>query len=371
MYLFLNLARFIFLALSNQRGELGTGDESGGETGFNLDQYVDGADTQETESDTPLENDGSADQDENQSDESGDAGDSEESISDRFDKLSDSETTEKPKEGEEVLKSDIDMINGLGLLRNGLPIKYETIDQVKEILQKDYDQTQKYQEIADFRKQSEQEISTNKQTFEAEVKTFGEEKQKFTETINDHDVVLSALEELKQTNPDIFDEFLAGPISRHTQMQKAAHNNPYVSSMQKELQELKGEFGKLTEAKELEKSTSINDKFSEEFKSVQSSYATKLKSLKIVPNWKSVEDYYRKHNGPEMTVKQALMAVHGEDMEKSFESLNKNLSTKNKSNLRMGPGNKSGNSQKKYQGGSKNGSFMSVLEKYAADELAS
>jgi hypothetical protein len=77
----------------------------------------------------------------------------------------------------------------------------------------------------------------------------------------------------------------------------------------------------------------IRKTFQDEMTKAQDKYSTKFTSLGLKPDWDKVKKAWIAGNDSGLTVHQALMATHGEDIVKLFESKGKVNGAKTRSEL--------------------------------------
>jgi hypothetical protein len=260
---------------------------------------------------------------------------------------SEGQAESQPKSLEDALKDvevegqgDIlSMINSLGLIRNGLPFEYDSPDAIKEHLMKGYDYTQKTQELAEMRKQTESELAELKQSFESERQTFTQEKEQVQEYLLQNDIMAEVLSDLQSMDGGIYaDAFdvIRSLFQQKLNFHQKATSNPVVNSMKSELEQLKAQIGQNAKKEEVKKLDDIRQGWESELSKVQTSFAPKLKSLGIKPNWKQVQSAWQADATGKLSVEAALMAIHGAEITKALDAKAKLNETRAKSNLRQG-----------------------------------
>ena len=241
---------------------------------------------------------------------------------------------EKPKDDKKAA-SFLDLANGLGITRKGLPIEFKDENEVKERLSKDYDYTQKTQELADERKKFTDEIKTEREAFTKQQTEFKEYEKKVHNDLLSHQVLFRVLKGLEKDEPDLI-ALVEEAYEKELNAYSTAMNNPVVNELK---EQLKGVTSKLEEER-LSKEKQTNDKFVKDWETglseAQKDFGSKLKLLGVTPKWDKVQEYWKDHVSDKLTVKQAMFAVHGEELDKAFESQKKLLTTKAKSAIRTG-----------------------------------
>lgn len=295
----MNFFKALLYILSNERGELDLSDVDDVEESFEDDNLDLGSDDDDaTVPDDSEEPEG------------------EKSLEDQLTEL----------EGEEVDQSDLlKMVNELGILRKGMPVEFDDMEKLKEVVSKGFDYTQKNQELADMRKQAETELSQQREGFEKEMAQFQEEKASHEQMLQTYPTLQATLTEIQNADPDLFAELDA----RYREVEaRMGYQNPTLSKFEERFKSLeeKLESGKSQETdKQLEQ---IRESWTQELSEVQKSMAPKLRKLGIRPDWKKVQDTWKSDSEGKMSVKQALFAEYGDKMQEALNSLNKLAKTK-------------------------------------------
>lgn len=324
---------------------------------MDLDKYLEGDDTDETVVSDNTENQNTVDT--TQASESVSSETKEEakaeSKGDALDELSKLDEAGEGEKPEDLLSR----INSLGLLRRGLPVEYETEDQVREALQKWKDYEGLTTEVKQEHEKLSQEFEQQKASFQEEIKAFEAQKSEVSTKLTEYDIFEQALLNMQNEDPETF-EVVADYFRKHSNSYKAMSSNPELQRMKSQMDELKGELSKyrqVEESKELEK---IRSGWDGELKDVQSQYATKLRSLGVKPKWEEVQKIWEGDATGKMSVRSALLAIHGEDIEKALESRAKLAETKLKSASRQGPPKAS------EEQGQKSGGIKPTLDPFSA-----
>lgn len=238
------------------------------------------------------------------------------------------EEKEDPKAIDEILNQ----INALGVIHNGQPVKLESVNQLKELISKGQDYTKKTMAHAE-------EVKAWKET---QAKTETEWKQKETqlqqyvgevsEKISENQIVETVLMDMKNSDPDLFEEFrlrYTGELNRRQQAM------PYVKEFESKFQNLRGEIDGLKQQKQQAELSSIKQNWESNLGETQGKYAPQLAKLGVKVDWDKVKKSWASDISNEMTVEQALFAAYGKEITKANESYQKLLSTKNKTNNAM------------------------------------
>jgi hypothetical protein len=252
-------------------------------------------------------------------------------------------TAEEILEDEEALNDDEKKVDAnskesneksddLFEIKHGDSIKKLSRDEVKELAQKGFDYTQKTQAIAQERK----EFEALRQKYDADLEKAVADVEEKHKTIGEKSKVLDvwdhALEDIEAKNPDLYQE-----IAKHFAESKRALENPVTRRLQSELEQTRALVQQLQEnlngGRNAAKEEYIRKTFSDEMTKVQDKYSTKFTTLGLKPDWEKVKQSWIAGNDAGLTVHQALMAVHGEDIVKLFESRGKVADAKLKSDL--------------------------------------
>lgn len=216
----------------------------------------------------------------------------------------------------------LEQLNSLGAIHKGNPVKVESLDQVKDALQMAHDYQVKTTELAEQRKTLEAEYGEKMETFE-------KERNEFLEThgaeLDANAVFSNVVRKIQANDPDLFNEILQMYNEENAKFQDARKYEKTLDSKFRGLEE------KLTKYEQKEQETKVGEAregFESELKEVQSNYAVKLNKLGVSPDWDKVKETWA--NSANMSVNQALFAVHGDAIQKAYESHQKMLATKNK-----------------------------------------
>lgn len=228
-----------------------------------------------------------------------------------------------PKANVELLN----LVNSLGAIHNGQPVKIENVDQLKELVQKGYDYTKKTMELSE-----QDKVFKETQTkFEAEYKQKQTELQEYehslAEVINETQIAGAVLAEMKATDPDLFADFAQRYQAEMNRRQQAAS---YVKPFEGKIQELSGEIQSLKQQKIEQEKAGVRANWESELKTAQTNYAPKLAKLGIAVDWDKVKSTWAADASGKLTVVNAVGALYGDAIQSAYESQQKMLETKNK-----------------------------------------
>ena len=264
------------------------------------------------------------------------------------------EASSNPNEGEqesseqgESLESKLDsmeveggsndvlgLVNDLGLIRKGMPFQYDDVEALKSDLMKGYDYTQKTQDLANERKQFEQDIEAKNQEIETMRTEFEEKKNNLGEIQVEYEAMGQVMATLQHDDPELFNELSQKFNQVFSQMNRV---DPRFNAVQSELSEVKQMLASQGEQKQAQQHEEIRQNWEGELSDTQGKYGVKLRKLGVRPNWEKVRDTWAKDPEGNMSVSQALFAVHGDEMQKAFEAQAKVAQTKKQSQARRGP----------------------------------
>ena len=239
------------------------------------------------------------------------------------------------KEGEEVdanSKESSEKSDDFFEIKHGDQVKKLSRDEVKELAQKGFDYTQKTQAVTQEKKEFEALKKKYDSDLEAAVADVEQKHQTLGEKNKIIDVWDHALEDIEAKNPELYQE-----IARHFSESKRALENPVTKRLQSQLdqqtaliRQLQDNLGKGSNAA---KEEYIRKSFQDEMTKAQDQYGTKFTALGLKPDWDKVRQNWIAGNDAGLTVQQALMAVHGQDIVKLYESRSKVSSAKTRSDL--------------------------------------
>lgn len=268
----------------------------------------------------------------------------------------------KAGEGENGL---LDQLNELGILRKGMPVEFDDVEKVKEMLSKGFDYTYEKQQLADQRREQEETFTQREQEIASRLEEVENYRKQLDEQVLENQVMGQILAELKQNDPDIFNE-LQSAYQQRMGMFNMQNNHPALKQYGEKISELEKALQQTTQQKQQEESQSTVKEWEEGLNGVQKELGGKLRKMGVRPDWSKVKEVWQSDASGSTSVRQALLAVHGEQMLKAMESQSKLNQTKAKSAQRMGPQG-SGSNNSKEQAPSQHGerSYMGFLEEVA------
>ena len=136
---------------------------------------------------------------------------------------------ENPKANEEILN----LINSLGAIHNGQPVKVDSVDQLKELVQKGYDYTKKTMELSE----QDKSFKEREQKYEADYTQRQAQLQEYENSlatvIQETQIAEAVLTEMKATDPDLFEDFrqrYERELNRRNQA--ASYMKPFAGKIQ-------------------------------------------------------------------------------------------------------------------------------------------
>lgn len=233
-----------------------------------------------------------------------------------------------PKASTELLNS----INALGAIYNGAPVKIESTDQLKELIQKGYDYTKKtmsHSEEVKAWKENQAKVEAEWKTKETQLQ---QQESQLAETIFENQIAEAVLTQMRDSDPDLFEEF---KTRYNTEVSKRNQVLPYMKQFESQFQQLNGEIQSLKQDKTQKELSGIKQNWEQELQNTQTKYAPLTTKLGVKVDWEKVKKTWTNDASNSMTVEQALNAVYGSEMSKAYQSHQKLLATKNKTNTAM------------------------------------
>lgn len=239
-----------------------------------------------------------------------------------------SQQKESPEQFAEILKG----VNSLGMIRNGLPISVDSPDQLKELIQKGFDYTQKTMEHAELVKSKTEEFQQKEAQFKEREAQFAQKEQEQQDVLYQNQLLTSVLKKINSEDPELF----AHLDALYSQEENSYHaNRPMQAKFEGEINQLKNELKLIQGSKHSEELGQIKQGWEKELSEVQSRLAGPLAQLGVKGDWKKVQDVWEKDPTNKMSVEQAFYAVHGKDVASAYESQKKLLETKTKTQASM------------------------------------
>lgn len=312
--------KFLIFSILNNAGELDETPQENVSGGEGLEKYLDdanlddlGAEEGETV-ENAAENDSENPSEEGQGDEPTE--ETPESILDSLEENS-----------EEGNPDFLNSVNDLGFVHNGLPFEIENVEQLKELVQKGHDYTLKTQGLSEEKKAFEAEMTSQREAFEKETASFKEEMASQQNAIMNYQILSNVLGKIQSSDPELFNE-LDQMFTQESNSFASHQNNPRIEQLEGELNKFKDQIENQEKAKAEEEKTVLRKEWESGLEDVQKAYGTRLRKLGVKPNWEEVQKTWGADSTGKMTVKAALLAVHGEAIMKASEAQKKLLAAR-------------------------------------------
>lgn len=238
------------------------------------------------------------------------------------------EQKEDPAQFAELLKG----VNGLGMIRNGLPVSVESPDQLKELIQKGFDYTQKTMEHAESVKTKEAEFQQKETHFKELEAQYAQKEQEHQQVFYTNKIMADIVTELRSKDPELFAHLDA--LFREKESVYQAHQQ-VEKKFSGEINGLKQEIQSFKKEKQGEELGKIKQGWESELSDTQTKYAGSLAKLGLKADWEKVKGVWSSDASGKMTVEQALYAVHGQDIIKANESAKKLAETRAKTSASL------------------------------------
>lgn len=233
----------------------------------------------------------------------------------------DQENTEETQE-----TSILDTINAMNLIHNDNPIKIDSEDKLKQLIQQGYDYTAKTQNLSEERKRWETEKVQAETELNAAIEEFNKGQESYSKELNEIQVWRHALDHIKNNAPDVFEE-----VQQAYNQITNQYKNPIVEQQLKAMQAQLQEAMKGVKQQEYK---GIVDEFEREFKSMDSTLQA-LKELGISVDEAKVKAEWKDTGLP---VKKVIGSMYFEQIAKAQASKNKVQSTGKKIATKSGVG---------------------------------
>lgn len=237
-------------------------------------------------------------------------------------------------EGEKTFNL-LDEVNGLGVIRKGMPIEISDNDQLKEMLSKGFDYTEKTQELANLKTEQEDSFAKREQEFADRETKLQELEGGVSAEKLENNIIAQVLNELKVSDPDAHNELISS-FQQKMNMASLQQNDPQIQGLKKELGDIKGLLQQNQQKNVETEDDVISKEWDEGLSTVQSEYGAKLSKLGIKPNWNEVSKKWAGDATGSLTVQEAFFAVHGDQLSKAFAAQSKLSQTRLKSAQRTG-----------------------------------
>ncbi len=247
---------------------------------------------------------------------------------------------EKPSDIDPAL---LEQLNALGFSRKGVGLKVESAAQIKELIQKGFDYTEKTMSHAQEEKLKSEKFAKLDAEYKQREEQYVQKEQKLEKTVFENNIMENLLVKWQKSDPELVKyiaEQYQGAV-REFEQQK-----PLIAKYEGQFKELNDRFSALEKGKQQEELGSIKQTWEKGLNDTQTQYAAPLAKLGIAPDWDKVQKAWAADSTNKMTVEDALYAVHGKDIAAANKSYQNLLATKNKAQSKILGRSGVGNSQR-------------------------
>jgi len=177
-------------------------------------------------------------------------------------------------------KSYLDRVNSLGAIHGETPVKVESEEQLKELIQKGFDYTQKTQSLSEERKAWADEKSSAEKELNSAIEEFNNAQKAYGQQLQELQQWTFTINQLKENAPDVFEE-----VQRAYEGTTRQFSNPIINQQLETVNKRLSE----AEAKLAERENKlIVDSFESE-KSSLSATEQSMKELGVTIDWQAVK----------------------------------------------------------------------------------
>jgi len=229
----------------------------------------------------------------------------------------------------EAVAQAIEQINQMGAIHNGLPIKINSPDQLKEIIQKGFDYTKKTMAHAEEVRLKTEEFAQKEVKFKETEQALAQKEQEISDVVNDNNIITSMLTKWQTQDPELF-AFIQSAYNQELQQFKM--QQPVIAKYEGQIKELREQFNNFGKSKQTEELASIKNGWESELGQVQATVAASLSKLGVKADWEKVKGVWSADATGKMSVEDAFYAAYGKEIAKANQSYQKLLATKSKAN---------------------------------------
>jgi hypothetical protein len=216
----------------------------------------------------------------------------------------------------------LEEINRIGAIHSGNPIKIESIDQLKELVQKGFDYTKKTMAHSEEVKAKQEEFAKTEAAFTERSKGLEEKEVELHGVSFQNQVINSMVDKWQTSDPELF-AYIQQEYQR--EIGDYEKNQPIIAQYENKFKELENRFAQLETGKQKEEMGSIKQSWEAGIAELQTARGPKMKELGVVPNWDKVKDVWSADASGKMTHEEAFLAVHAADILKANDALIKKL----------------------------------------------
>jgi len=238
----------------------------------------------------------------------------------------------KEEAAPEVNNALIEQINALNAIHNGMPIKVDSPEQLRELLQKGFDYTKKTMSHSEEVKAKTEEFTARENKFKEVETQLAQKEQEIQATVYENKIMENMLLGWKNSDPELFN-YLSQAYQQ--EVNKFETQKPLIAQYENQFKQLNDRFAQFEQGKQQEELGQIRKSWETEMNDVQTRMAAPLAKIGVKPDWDKVKQAWSADSTNKMSVEDALYAAHGKDIAKANESYQKLLATKNKTQTRM------------------------------------
>lgn len=216
----------------------------------------------------------------------------------------------------------LERINALGAIHNELPVKVESLEELKNLVQMGKDYTLKTQTLSEERKAWDAEKSGAENELNAAIQEFNKSQGEYQEQIQELQNWTFTLNQLKESAPDIFDE-----VQRAYNGTVQQFKNPILDQ---QLAAIRAELAETKKGLTSREDKLIVDKF-ETDKASMAATEQSMKELGVNIDWNEVKKEWASSG---LEVKKVIGAMYFDQMTKAQASKAKVEATKAKVSAR-------------------------------------
>jgi len=252
----------------------------------------------------------------------------------------------------------ISQLNALGFVHNGQPFELKNAEEIRELVQKGRDYTQKTMAHAE-------EVKAKTEHFAQLEKQFVEKEQHIETQVYENKIVEDILLDAKENDPELFN-LIASLYNR--KVSEFQRQQPMMKKYDQTINQLKTEIEGIKGQRQGDELGKIKQGFQAEMSDVQTKLAPQFSKLGVGVDWAKVQDAWKADASGSLTVEQAVYAIHGKEIANAYNSYKKLLETKNKvqsSTLNRNSARGVGSSEETIRA-KKPGDIMSILKQASA-----
>jgi hypothetical protein len=223
-------------------------------------------------------------------------------------------------------------INTLGAIHNGMPIKVDSPEHLKEILQKGYDYTKKTMAHAEEVRAKTEEFQKKEAQFQEREAQYVQKENELAETKAENQIMEGLLLDWKQNDPELF-QYISAAFQKAVSGYQA--QQPLLKQYDNRFKELNDKIAAFENDGKVKELSGIKDSWEKELADVQTTKAQGLTKLGVKVDWDKVKEAWSADSSNKLSVEDALYASHGKEIKAAYESHQKLLATKLKAQSGM------------------------------------